>query len=109
MEFLRLLEGVRTPFFDTFFSTVTHLGEETLFLAIAIFVFWCIGKREGYYLLCVGFVSRPPVAKCVFWNERHLTCQAEEIAKLTEEICAVCKPVSVTALGTRGNAAVGLY
>lgn len=57
MEFLRLLEGVRTPFFDTFFSTVTHLGEETLFLAIAIFVFWCIGKREGYYLLCVGFVG----------------------------------------------------
>ena len=55
MQFLYFLEGLRTPFLDKFFSLVTHLGEETLFLAIAIIVFWCFSKYGGYYLLTAGF------------------------------------------------------
>ena len=55
MEFLYFLENVRTPFLDKFFSLITHLGSETLFLAIAIIVFWCFSKSSGYYLLTVGF------------------------------------------------------
>ena len=55
MEFLYLLEGIRNPVLDVFFSLVTHLGNETLFIAIAIAVFWCVNKRTGYYLLTVGF------------------------------------------------------
>ena len=54
MKFLYFLEGIRTPFFDWFFETITHLGEETLFLVIAIVFFWCINKREGYYILLTG-------------------------------------------------------
>ena len=57
MGFLKFLEGLRTPFFDTVFSIITHLGEESAFLVIAILVFWCINKREGYYILTVGFVG----------------------------------------------------
>jgi len=57
MGFLKFLEGLRTPFFDTVFSVITHLGEESAFLVIAIFVFWCVNKREGYYILTVGFVG----------------------------------------------------
>lgn len=57
MQFLYLLEGLRTPALDTFFSLVTHLGSETLFLAIAIIVFWCVSKRDGYYLMTVGFLG----------------------------------------------------
>ena len=55
MQFLYFLEGLRTPFLDKFFSLITHLGEETLFLAIAIIVFWCFSKYGGYYLLTAGF------------------------------------------------------
>lgn len=55
MQFLYWLESHRTPLLDTFFSTITHLGSETLFLAIAITVFWCVSKKRGYYLLTVGF------------------------------------------------------
>ena len=55
MEFLYLLESIRNPVLDVFFSLVTHLGNETLFIAIAIAVFWCVNKRTGYYLLTVGF------------------------------------------------------
>ena len=55
MQFLYLLERIRNPFLDAFFSVITLLGDETLFIAIAITVFWCVNKRTGYYLLTVGF------------------------------------------------------
>lgn len=55
MQFLYWLESIRTPFLDAFFSAVTHLGSETLFIVLAIVVFWCVNKRSGYYLMTVGF------------------------------------------------------
>ncbi len=57
MSFLYFLESIRNPFLDAFFATITHLGSETLFLAIAIIVFWCVSKEKGYYLLTVGFIG----------------------------------------------------
>ena len=57
MEFLRILEGLRTPMGDAFFSLITHLGEETLFIVIALAVYWCVSKRQGIYLICVGFLG----------------------------------------------------
>ena len=57
MGFLRFLEGIRNPVFDFIMSTVTHLGEETIFMAVAIMIFWCFSKKDGYYLLSVGFVG----------------------------------------------------
>ena len=57
MDFLYLLEKIRNPVFDFFFSLVTHLGEETVFLAVAIIFFWCINKHEGYYILITGLVG----------------------------------------------------
>ena len=57
MEFLKLLEGIRTPFLDGFFSVITHLGEETVFIVLGLIFFWCINKKEGYYLLSIGFIG----------------------------------------------------
>ena len=57
MNFLYFLESIRNPVFDFIFSTITHIGEETVFLVLAIFFFWCVGKREGYYILVVGLVG----------------------------------------------------
>lgn len=57
MDFLRLLEGIRTPFMDTLMSLITQLGDELFFMVIAITMFWCIDKRRGYYLLSVGFLG----------------------------------------------------
>lgn len=57
MKFLYLLEKIRNPFLDIFFSLVTHIGEETVFLVIALLFFWCINKREGYYILITGLVG----------------------------------------------------
>lgn len=54
MSFLKLLEGLRTPFFDTVFQWITTFGEETLFMVVAMIFFWCVDKKRGYYLLLVG-------------------------------------------------------
>lgn len=55
MEFLRLLESIRTPFLDKLMLLFTYLGEETVFLLVALVIFWCVSKRKGYYILAVGF------------------------------------------------------
>lgn len=57
MEFLYFLEGLRNQFFDGLFSIITLLGEETAFMAVAIIVFWCFSKFQGYYLLITGFIG----------------------------------------------------
>lgn len=46
-------ENVLTPFF----SIITHLGEETFFIVLGLVFFWCVNKKEGYYLLSVGFIG----------------------------------------------------
>ncbi len=57
MSFLYLLEEIRNPVLDFIFSAITLCGEETVFMAIGMVIFWCINKYQGYYLLCTGFVG----------------------------------------------------
>ena len=68
MPFLYFLESIRNPIFDWIFATVTHIGEETFFLAFAIIFFWCVNKREGYFILITGLVGTVvnQVAKLIF-------------------------------------------
>ena len=54
MEFLHLLESIRVPVLNELMLLITHLGEETAFLVLALIVFWCVDKYHGYYLLGVG-------------------------------------------------------
>lgn len=57
MKVLYALESIRTPWLDTVMVAITHLGEETVFMVAALFVFWCVSKRHGYYLLAIGFAG----------------------------------------------------
>ena len=57
MEFLHLLEKIRMPGLNELMLAVTELGGETPFLVIALIVFWCMDKRQGYYVLSVGFLG----------------------------------------------------
>lgn len=54
MDFLRLLEGIRTPFLNGVFSIVTYLGDELVFMAGVLAVLWCINKKWGYRLFVIG-------------------------------------------------------
>ena len=57
MSFLYFLEGIRNSVLDAFFSAITLGGEETVFMAVGMIVFWCVSKYQGYYLLCTGFLG----------------------------------------------------
>ena len=54
MGFLRLLAAGRTAVLDGFFSGLTYFGSELAFMAAALLLFWCIDKRQGYYVFLVG-------------------------------------------------------
>ena len=55
MSFLYWLESIRCPFLDAVMQAFTCFGEELAFLLLALTIFWCVSKEEGYYLLFVGF------------------------------------------------------
>lgn len=54
MDFLRLLAAGRCGALDTFFSGLTYFGSEIAFMAAALLIFWCVDKRQGYYVFLVG-------------------------------------------------------
>lgn len=55
MEILYWLESIRNPVLDTIMTFFTFFGEELVFMLLALTVFWCVDKKEGYYLLFIGF------------------------------------------------------
>lgn len=57
MDFLEFLQGLRNPVCDFFFSVITLLGEETVFIVIGLLFFWCINKKQGYFLLSLGLLG----------------------------------------------------
>ena len=57
MELLYLLEKIRLPIVNEIMLGITYLGDEVAFLAIALILFWCIDKRQGYFILSVGFIG----------------------------------------------------
>lgn len=57
MEILYALEKIRFASLDKLMLLVTGLGSETVFLALALTMYWCVSKREGYYLVSVGFLG----------------------------------------------------
>ena len=57
MNFLLILEKIRMPGLNEFMLAITQLGDETAFLVIALILFWCVDKRQGYYILSIGFIG----------------------------------------------------
>ncbi len=57
MEVLYFLEKLRVPVLNELMLAITTFGEETVFLVIALVLFWCVDKYVGYYTLSVGFIG----------------------------------------------------
>ena len=57
MSLLYALEGLRSPFLDAVFGAVTYLGDEIVYMAMAVIVYWCFSKPLGYYILTSGFTG----------------------------------------------------
>ena len=57
LNFLKLLEKIRTPFLNKLFQFSTFLGEETVLFIIIAFFFWCYNKKFGYKIGLSFFIS----------------------------------------------------
>ncbi len=57
MSILYFFESIRNPVLDLLFSIVTLCGEETVFMAVGLVIFWCVSKQRGYFLLSIGFLG----------------------------------------------------
>ena len=57
MELLQLFQKIRLPILNEFMLLITEFGGEIAFLVTAIIVFWCFDKRQGYFIMCVGFAG----------------------------------------------------
>ena len=55
MEFLYWLESIRNPILDTLMLIFTEFGNELLFIVAGLLMFWCIDKKQGYFVLLTGF------------------------------------------------------
>lgn len=57
MTILYFLESIRNPVLDFLFSIITLFGDETIFMALGMIIFWCANKYHGYFLLCTCFIG----------------------------------------------------
>ena len=71
MDFLRLLEGNRTPLGEAFFLFCTIGGEELMILGLICICYWCLDKKLAYRMTFAFF----PAALTV--NIVKLTCRVE--------------------------------
>ncbi len=55
MEFLYWLESIRNPVMDAVMAVLTEFGNEMLFIVFGMLLFWCVDKKQGYYILLTGF------------------------------------------------------
>ena len=54
MGLLKMLAQLRSPFWDGVVSAITLLGEETFFMLVGLFAFWCLSKKWGYRFMIIG-------------------------------------------------------
>lgn len=57
MEVLYFFESIRNPVLDVLVRAVTELGGAVLFILFGMLMFWCVDKRQGYFLLSVGLAG----------------------------------------------------
>lgn len=71
MDFLRMLEGIRTPLGEAFFLFVTNGGSEIMLLGLISILYWCFDKKLAYRLTFAYLPSALAV------NIIKLTCRIE--------------------------------
>ncbi len=55
MPLLYFFQEIRNPLLDAFFGLITYAGDEIVFLAAAIILYWCVDKKAGYLVMSAGF------------------------------------------------------
>src|SRR5690554_59751 len=56
LDIIRFIQGIRNPFLDTLMELLTELGDQLVFIAIALVIYWFFNKRVAFKLVFV-FIS----------------------------------------------------
>ena len=51
LEIIRFIQKMASPLADNIFKIITMLGEEFLIIPVIAFVYWCVDKSKGIYLM----------------------------------------------------------
>ena len=57
LEFLQSLEQLRSPLLTAFFTGLTELGSEEVYIVLLVTVYLCVGHRFGFHLFAMFLVS----------------------------------------------------
>ena len=57
IESIRFIQGARSPFLDTLMSLLTQLGDQLVFIAVALVIYWFFNKRTAFKLVFVFITS----------------------------------------------------
>ena len=57
IDFLKLLEGIRTNFLNKLFEMITILGEETLIILLVAIIYYAFSKKEAKRLFFIVVTS----------------------------------------------------
>lgn len=57
ISILSFFQNLSTPFLDKIVSVITMLGEQTVVIAVAALIFWCIDKKKGYSICLTLLIS----------------------------------------------------
>lgn len=57
MDVLRAIASIRTPFLNFVMQGATAIGQEMVFIVIAMFMVWCLDKKWGYRFLAIFMVG----------------------------------------------------
>ncbi len=54
---IKMIQSLRSSFFDSFFEAVTMLGEEMVYILIFSVAYWCFNKREAIKMILIFLLS----------------------------------------------------
>lgn len=56
-EIVRLIQSIRNPFFDWFFYIVTQLGDQYVFILVAVILYWTVDKKFAHKFVFAFIIS----------------------------------------------------
>ncbi|NLK12658.1 MAG: phosphatase PAP2 family protein [Candidatus Phytoplasma sp.] len=57
LEIIRSIQSISNQFLDTVFKMITFLGDQYVFIGLAVVIYWFIDKKKGFKLVFVFLLS----------------------------------------------------
>lgn len=57
LDIIRAIQNISNEFIDTIFKIITFIGDQYVFIGIAILIYWFIDKKKGFKLVFVFLLS----------------------------------------------------